>query len=134
VITPPVALASYTPAAIAKAPPMKVSMTAVKLGIAAFIIPYFFVFNPALIGEGTVAQVGMALATSLVGIYFLAAGIAGYFLRPLPWLVRLCFIVGSVLLIKPGWITDAIGVGLVLAGFAYAFMTRKKARPATVSQ
>ncbi|MDO8877682.1 MAG: TRAP transporter permease [Pseudolabrys sp.] len=134
VITPPVALASYTAAAIAKAPPMKVSMTAVKLGIAAFIIPYFFVFNEALIGQGTIVQVGIALATALVGIYFLAAGVAGYFLRPLPWLVRLCFIVGSVLLIKPGWITDAIGVGLVIGGFAFAVMTRKKMRSAAVTQ
>ena len=64
VITPPVALASYTAAAIAKASPMKVSMAAVKLGIAAFIIPYFFVFNPALIGHGSVVQVATALGHS----------------------------------------------------------------------
>lgn len=134
VITPPVALASYTAAAIAKAPPMKVSFAAVKLGIAAFIIPYFFVFNAALIGYGTVVQVSIALATALVGIYFLAAGAAGYFLRPLPWLVRLSFIAGSILLIKPGWISDVGGVFLVVAGCAFAVMTRNHVRSAAVTQ
>ncbi len=130
VITPPVALASYTAAAIAKAPPMKVSMAAVKLGIAAFIIPYFFVFNPALIGQGTIVQVAAALVTALIGIYFLAAGVAGYFLRPLNWVLRLCFIIGSVLLIEPGWITDVIGVGLVLVGCIVAALTRNRASAA----
>jgi TRAP transporter 4TM/12TM fusion protein len=132
VITPPVALASYTAAAIAKASPMKVSMAAVKLGIAAFIIPYFFVFNPALIGHGSVFQVSTALVTALVGIYFLAAAVAGYFLRPINWVLRICFIVGSVLLIEPGWMTDFIGIGLVAIGCATAAITRT--RTATVSQ
>ena len=133
VITPPVALASYTAAAIAKASPMKVSTAAVKLGISAFIIPYFFVFNPALIGQGTVVQVAAALVTALIGIYFLAAGVAGYFLRPLNWVLRLCFIFGSVLLIEPGWITDVIGVGLVLVACAVAALTRNRV-PAAVTQ
>lgn len=126
VITPPVALASYTAAAIAKAPPMKVSMAAVKLGIAAFIIPYFFVYNPALIGHGTVLQVIVALCSAFVGIYFLAAGIAGYFLRPLNWLLRIAFVGGSILMIWPGWVTDVMGIGLVVAGSTFAAMRRKQ--------
>jgi TRAP transporter 4TM/12TM fusion protein len=126
VITPPVALAAYTAAAIAKAPPMKVGLTAVKLGIAAFIIPYFFVYNPALIGHGTAFQVTLALVTSLIGIYFLAAAIAGFFLRPLNWPMRVCFAVGALLLIEPGWMTDVMGIGLVAIAAMVAAMTRAR--------
>ena len=133
VITPPVALASYTAAAIAKAPPMQVSMAAVKLGIAAFIIPYFFVYNPALIGYGSAFQVATALVTALIGIYFLAAGVAGYFLKPLNWLLRLCLIAGSVLMIEPGWMTDVIGLALLAAAGGVAALTRNRA-PAAVTQ
>ncbi len=124
VITPPVALASFTAAGIAGAPPMQVALVGVKLGIAAFIIPYFFVYDAALIGEGTVLQVALAGTTALAGVFFLASGIHGWFLGRIGVPVRLVLVAGALLLINPGILTDAVGLSLLAAGAGAAYLMR----------
>lgn len=126
VITPPVALASFTAAGIAGAPPMKVSWTGVKLGIAAFLIPFFFAFNPALIGQGAALQVAGAAVTALVGVYFLACGVHGYFLGRINVLIRAPLVAGACLLIHPELTTDFVGVGLLVLGAGAALLSRKR--------
>jgi TRAP-type uncharacterized transport system fused permease subunit len=116
-ITPPVALAAYAGAAIAKSNPMKTGVTATRLAIAAFIVPYFFVFNPALLMINTTAlELIPLLITAILGIFGLAIGFEGFMLQKLavPW--RLLAIAGGLGLIHPGLITDLIGflaIGLV---------------------
>jgi len=117
-LTPPVALAAYAGAAIAQANPMKTAFTATKLAIGAFIVPYVFALNPAMLFIDTsVVEVILICVTSLVGIFAVSASLQGYFLHTIPWYERLMCLAGGLLLIVPGLVTD--GVGLVLVGLVF---------------
>jgi TRAP transporter 4TM/12TM fusion protein len=113
-ITPPVALAAYAGAAIAKANPIKTGVTATRLAVTAFIIPYIFVYNPSMLFiDTTVWQVVLMVITSCIGMFGLAVGLEGYLLRHINPLERLAAIAGGLLLIKPGLFTDLMGLGLI---------------------
>lgn len=112
-ITPPVALAAYAGAAIAGAHPNAVGFTAMKLGVAAFIAPYMFIFNPALLLMGSPLGVVQAIVTSLLGTFALACGMQGWLLgRPASLPSRIPLIAAAITLIDPNWVTDLIGIGL----------------------
>lgn len=108
-ITPPVALVAYPAAAIAGANPIKVGFTAWKMALTAFIIPYIFVFSPALLLKGTVGEILLATVSSLIGVSMLAGSLQGWFLRTIGWISRVILFVGAILLIVPGLTTDIIG-------------------------
>ena len=113
-LTPPVALAAYAGAAIAQANPMKTALTATKLAIAAFIVPYVFALNPAMLLEDTnVWEVALICVTSLIGIFGVSSALQGYVMKPMPWYLRLASGFGGVLLIYPGLLTDTAGILLV---------------------
>ena len=114
-LTPPVALAAYAGAAIAQANPMKTAFTATKLAIGAFIVPYVFALNPAMlfIGDVGVFDIIMIIISSFVGIFAVSASLEGYMLRRMEWYLRIVSAVGGLLLIYPGWVTDMIGLTLV---------------------
>jgi TRAP-type uncharacterized transport system fused permease subunit len=114
-ITPPVALAAFAAAGIAGSNPMKTGMTAVRLGIAAFIVPYIFVYGEALLLIGSIPEVILAVITATIGITGIAAAAEGWLLRHAFWYERLLLIVGSLLMIVPGGLTDLVGV-IILAG------------------
>ena len=117
-ITPPVALASYAAAGISGANPMETSVTSFKIGIAAFIVPFMFFYNAALLMDGTWLEVGRAALTATVGVFLLSSGVQGWFLGARSaWMVRLALIVAALFMIEGGWLTDLIGVGLAAAGF-----------------
>lgn len=112
-LTPPVALAAYAGAAIAQANPMKTAITATKLAIGAFIVPYVFALNPAMLFIDTTApEIIMICITSLVGIFAVSASLEGFFLRHMPWYQRILSVLGGLLLIYPGTVTDVIGLAL----------------------
>ncbi len=113
-ITPPVALAAYAGSAIAKSNPFMTGVTATKLVLPAFLIPYIMVYNPALILLNTNGvQVIQIIITSLIGLFGINACTAGYLMGPLkPWL-RIIAITGGVMLIDPSLMTDVAGVALV---------------------
>ena len=121
-ITPPVALAAYAGSAIAKAPPMKTAFNATKLAIAAFVVPYIFALNPAMLfqfAEGTsmamkVVQSVLIVVTSLAGLYGVAAALNGYLYRPMNPLFRLLIAAGGLCMMIPGNLTDVIGVVVVV--------------------
>jgi TRAP-type uncharacterized transport system fused permease subunit len=113
-ITPPVAGAAYAAAPIAKTGPMGIGFTACRLGIAAFILPYMWIYGPALLWIGDPLEVIWAAITSTLGIAACAAGVQGYVFRPTRILERAILLIAALLLIKPGWITDAIGLGLLV--------------------
>lgn len=130
-LTPPVALASYAGAAIAQANPMKTALTSTKLAIGAFIVPYVFALNPAMLFiDTTVPEVILICITSLIGMFGVAAALQGYFLHKMNWFERIISIVGGLLLIYPGIVTDAIGLGLVGVMFVIQLLTRKKHKKA----
>jgi len=115
-LTPPVALAAFAGAAIAKADPMKTGVQATKLAVAAFIIPYIFVYNPEMllfgVAEHPIQAVWMVIS-AIIGIIGLAAGVEGFLLVRMPWFERIIAIVGGLLLVIPGITTDIIGAGLL---------------------
>ena len=121
-MTPPVAVAAYAAAGIGGCDPMKTGFTAFRLGIAGFIIPYLFVFWPALLWEGTWYQVFIAVVPAFFGIISLAAGSIGWLFRDLSTLLRLLFLLCAVLLLVPGLSTDIIGA--VIMGLLITFLRK----------
>ncbi len=113
-ITPPVALASYAAAAIANVSPMRLAFQGLKIGLAGFIIPFMFVYGPSLLLQGSIAQIIISTATALLGILCLSIAIQGYLWRKMNIILRIVFFLSSLILIKPGLITDAIGISLVI--------------------
>ncbi|MBR2928302.1 MAG: TRAP transporter permease [Oscillospiraceae bacterium] len=127
-ITPPVALAAYAGAAIAKANPMKTGVNATKLAIAAFIVPYIFAYNPAMLFENVegIVQVVQIIASSLIGIYGVAAAMNGYVYRHNNWLFRIAYLAGGLCLMIPETVTDVIGFVVVLGLTLLNRMAAKK--------
>jgi len=126
-LTPPVALAAYAGAAIAQANPMKTALTATKLAIGAFIVPYVFALNPAMLFVNTNAfEVITICITSFVGICAISAALEGYLLHHMSWPQRIMSAVGGLMLIYPGLVTDSIGLGLVAIMVAMQIISRKK--------
>jgi TRAP transporter 4TM/12TM fusion protein len=130
-VTPPVAFASYAGAAIAKADPMKTGFTAWRFALAGFLLPYMFVYNASLLLMGPPADIVLAVFTSIIGIICLASGIIGYLFKETKLLERLLLFAAAFLLIKPGILTDIIGlvcVGIVvfsqLRAKIFAFVQR----------
>ena len=119
-ITPPVALAAYAGSAIAKSNPMKTGITATKLAIAAFIVPYIFCLNPAMLFvDTTVFEVIQIIITALLGIFSLAAALNGFLSRKIPALLRVVMAIGGVVLMYPTIFTDLIGI--VILAFVYVW-------------
>ena len=127
-ITPPVALAAYAGAAIAKSNPMKTGVTATKLAIAAFIVPYIFAYNPVMLFENVdgwwhVAQISV---TAVMGLFGIAAALNGYLYRHIHWTLRLVLVAGGLCMMVPGTLTDVVGLALVLAVIFYQRVSAKK--------
>lgn len=125
-ITPPVALAAYAGSAIAKGNPFKTGVQATKLAIAAFIIPYIFVMNPALIMiDTTFIEVIRITITSLIGMFGISGGMTGWVYGKANPMERIALIVGGLLLINPSVITDIAGIGVIAAILMYQKMRYK---------
>ncbi len=112
-ITPPVALAAYTGANIAGASPMKTSIEASKLAIAAYILPFYFIFEPALLLQGSWAEITLVSIVATIGILSLAASLEGWLIGELSPIRRIALLVSSIIVIIPVWYTDIIGISLV---------------------
>jgi TRAP-type uncharacterized transport system fused permease subunit len=130
-LTPPVALAAYAGAAIGQANPMKTAVTATKLAIGAFIVPYVFALNPAMlfIDGGNIFEILLIGATSLVGIFGVASALEGYLLTHMKWYERIMAVVGGLLLVDPELTTDLVGIGILAVVILLQVMQKKKNRP-----
>ena len=126
-ITPPVCLAAFTGAGIAGASPAKTGLTATKLAIAAFILPYMFVYSPQLLLQDvTLGGMISILATSVIGIACVAGSTMGYFIINDNLLERILLLASGLLMIKPGHTTDIIG--FALAGIVVLWQLQRKKR------
>jgi TRAP transporter 4TM/12TM fusion protein len=131
-ITPPVALAATAGAAIAKAHPIKTGVTATRLAITAFIIPYIFALNPSLLLlEAQWYNVLQIVCTSVIGMIGIASGMEGFLKCRMPWWQRILAIGGGLLLIEPTLVTDIVGIALVgiVVLIQFASAKRHKASP-----
>lgn len=126
-LTPPVALASFAAAAIAGARTWDVGVQGLRFALAGFIIPYMFVLGPAMVLIGTWEEIALALVTGAIGTMALAGAVQGYFLRVASIPARLVLLAAAMLLIKPGWDTDILGLAGLVAVSAYQFGMRKRA-------
>jgi len=127
-ITPPVALAAYAGSAIAKSNPMKTGINASKLAIAAFIVPYIFVFSNEMlfIGDVGVFDVILIVISSIFGIYGVSAALEGHIEYKLNAVLRILIAAGGLCLIIPGLLTDIIGIAVVGGIFVIQKLTAKK--------
>ncbi len=127
-LTPPVALAAYAGAAIAQANPMKTALNATKLAIGAFIVPYIFALNPAMLFEGDtgIFDIILICVTSVIGMIGVSASLEGYLLHKMSVVERILSVAGGLLLIYPGIVTDAIGLGIIVVVLLIQIATKKK--------
>ena len=127
-ITPPVALAAYAGSAIAHSNPLKTGITATKLAIGAFIIPYIFALNPSLLFidvESVWALIGI-MVTSIIGMAGIAMGMTGHVYAHVPWYMRIMLLAGGIFLIDPSPVSDLIGLLLIGIPFAFQLLQNRK--------
>ena len=133
-ITPPVALAAYAAAGLARANPFHIAVVACQFGVVAFIVPYFFAYSPALLGvNASVSTILLAVLTSIVGALCLAVAVQGWLFRKASIIERLGYGAIAWLMLDPNWKTDIIGFTLLAALVAYQAML-KKSEPIENSQ
>ena len=127
-ITPPVALAAYAGSAIAKSNPMKTGITATKLAIAAFIVPYIFAYSPALLFENISGwwEVAQICISALLGIFAIAASLNGFLYKKINPVLRIVLAIGGLGMMIPGTLTDVVGLVLVLAVIAFQRVSARK--------
>lgn len=126
-ITPPVALAAYAGSAIAKSDPFKTGVNASKLAIAAFLVPYLFVFNPQMILiNATSLGIVQIIFSSLIGMLGIGTGLTGYFITDTPWYERLFLIAGGLGMLIPDTTTDFVGFAVLLTIGSLQFIRSKK--------
>ncbi len=130
-ITPPVALAAYAGAHIAGCDMMKTGIQATKLGISAFLMPFMFVYSPALLMEGSVAEILRCLVTCLIGSFGLAMAVEGYLSGKLHIIFRVACFAAALLLIDQGLVTDIIGIGILAAVILLDWSGHRK-KPSTI--
>lgn len=127
-ITPPVALAAYAGSAIAKSDPMKTALNATRLAIAAFLVPYIFCMNPAMLFINTNAiEVIQVIITSCVGMMAVASALEGYMLRALNPIERIALIIGGLGMMYPGTVSDLAGIAILVVIVIIQVMGKKKA-------
>ena len=130
-ITPPVCMAAFAAAAISGAHPMLTGLTALRLGLPVFIVPFIMVYHPAMILEGSVWQIIQVALTGLAGSAALAAGLEGYLLRTMTFPSRILCVAGGVLLIFGDLTTDLVGVALLSVLVAIQAWSGAAPRPAS---
>ena len=114
-ITPPVALAVFAAASLAKTDLWRAGMESVRVAAPGYIVPFMFVYDPSLLMIGDPFTIFTSCVAATVGVICLAAGLMGYLLRPCTWWERALLLAAALLLIKPGYITDTIGLALLAA-------------------
>lgn len=136
-ITPPIAIASFAAAGIAKASAMATGFASMKFGWAAFLIPFLFVYSPTLLMVGEPGDIALAIATATLGVWLVSAGLAGYFTTRLSPVMRSLFVVSGVMALIPAnafpfaVVTDIAGVA---TGVALMIFNWRQARAVPVEQ
>lgn len=126
-ITPPVALAAFAGSAIAKSDPIKTGINASKLAIAAFLIPYICVLNPALLLIDTTGlEIVQIVITSLIGMLGIGIAMEGYIFGKVNTLLRIAFLTGGLALVDPGAFTDMIGIAVISVCMVYQWFKYKR--------
>ena len=131
-ITPPIATAAFVAATIAKTDPMAAGWTAMRFGWASYIVPFLFVYSPALIMRGSAVEIVLVMILSIAGIWFVCAAFTGYAMRVMRLPMRVAFAAAGLLLLMPfqastvnAWL-NVLGAVLGVALLIYEFGARSK--------
>jgi TRAP-type uncharacterized transport system fused permease subunit len=140
-----VALGAFAAASVAQTSPMKTGFEAMKIGSVIYFIPFFFVFDPALILEGTWGNIVLSTALAFFGVWMFASGIQGYLVGigplftsgPVAWLLRLPMLIGAILIALPGeaipgmndWQLLGIGLLVMAPTVIAAFLVNRRQAP-----
>lgn len=141
-ITPPVCIAAFAAANLARADPMLTGFTATKFGWSAFVVPFLFVFEPSLLLQGTPGELVHNVGTAIGGVWIASMGFAGYSLRVIGWVERAAYIVTGILLLIPAKLLPGdnastylgIALAVVLLGRDYLAVRKARARAAPSGQ
>lgn len=131
-ITPPVALAVFAAAGLARSNIWSTGWAAVKIGAAGFIVPFMFVYEPALLMIGESPWIIWRVVVSCIGISLLAGGLHGYYLRWMPNWQRALAIVAAFSLVVPNFYADIVGIGLAAALITFQYFTQPETRTSTI--
>ena len=132
-ITPPVALAVFAACGIAKSDLWATGWAAVKIGAAGFIVPFMFVYEPALLMIGDWPTIVSSCVTAVIGVVLFAGGLHGYLITAANYWQRALLVVGGLLLIEPGTKSDIIGAVIAGVVIASQVMARRAARSKVAS-
>jgi len=130
-IPPPVCIAAFVAAGIAGSNPMRTGLVATRLGIVTYIVPFMFIFSPVLVMIGSPAEIALATTTSLAGVLILSIGVVGRFyigIGRLSLFERLVCLASALLLMRPGSVTDIIGIGIILPLVFWRLMRRRSSQ------
>jgi TRAP-type uncharacterized transport system fused permease subunit len=122
-LTPPVCLAVYVAASIAEAPVIKTGYQSMKLAIAGYLVPFFFLYKPGLALLGLPQHIALSVIEGALATIVIAMAVEGYFIRSMNWFERLALLVGGLCLFAPGWETDIVGM-LIAAPVLYFHWAR----------
>jgi TRAP-type uncharacterized transport system fused permease subunit len=127
-ITPPVAMAVFVAAAIGRTEPMRTGLHAIRLAVPTYFIPFFFVYNPALVLQGRWFESLYLFVLALLGIVFISAGMEGFLWMhgKVKFWVRPVFVVGGFLIVLPETYTTIVGTVLILVTIVVLKITRKE--------
>lgn len=126
-VTPPVALAAYAAAGVARCNPTKTGIFAFKLSLSGFILPFMFVYNPVLLMEGSPIEIIQSLATALLGIYSLSAALEKFIFKwNINQIERIVLFASALLLIVPGTVTDLAGFAVLAVIFLLKTAAEKR--------
>jgi TRAP-type uncharacterized transport system fused permease subunit len=123
-ITPPDAITAFAAANIAQSEMMSTGLEAFKLGMVGFLIPFAFVFQPALLLQGPWLEIVKGVVLTAIGVSCLAAGIVGYVWSPLSWLQRISFMAAAAFLVFSSIGLEVLGMGLTIGSFLWARISR----------
>lgn len=118
-ITPPVALAAYAGAGLSGSDPMKTSVEAFKIGLAAFIVPFMFFYSHELLMQGEWIDIARVVATALLGMYLLSASVQGYYFGAIGVILRVVLLIAALSMIEGTWYTDLFGLAVAVGLFVY---------------
>lgn len=130
-VTPPVAIAAYTAAGIAESDSMKTGLTAWRLSLAGFLLPFMFCINPSLLGQGGIVKIGIAVVTALIGSFALASAVQRYFFEKLSWIKTILLLIGSISMMTPGSKTDIVGILLIGSIFIIQILRTRESKNIT---
>lgn len=125
-ITPPVALSAYAGAAIADANPNKVGYKAFSFGIVAFIVPFMFVYNPALLMNGSVLEIIISAITAIIGTFMVAVAVQGYLKTRFTVVERILSFVGGCCVMLSGWMFNLVGLAMIAVVIIMQYSRAKK--------